>query len=253
MQTEPLANLGRALVGLAIAAFGVQFFLYATKVAALAPSWPQWVPFRTPAVCAVAAFLTILGGTLALKRHARFAPLLVGLAALVWVLAANLPPILRSPRDIGIWNNGVMNVGLAGCAFLAGCASVGSSFGKSGRVLLALALIVFGTEHFYYAHFVATLVPAWAPAHLFFAYFTGVTLVAAGIAFACGCCLHPAALLSALMFLIWVAVLHAPRVAHTPHSADEWTSLFHAVAFAGASLVIAGMSRRSGGSPLSPP
>jgi len=233
------------LVGIALTAFGIQFFLCAHNVTTLAASWPHWVPFHSAPVYLTGLVLTLFGLMVTFRSDARMPALLIGFLSVLWFLLANLPPIARAPGDIGIWNNGVMNLGLAGCAFLAGCMSLAGSFGKMGRALLALALIVFGAEHFYYAHFVATLVPIWAPAHLFFAYATGVALFAAGIAFAFCSRPHVAALLSALMFLLWVVALHAPRVVHATRgdSANEWTSLFHAVAFAGASLVIAGMSR----------
>jgi uncharacterized membrane protein len=242
MASDSLTKLGRALTGVAITAFGIQFFIYAGSVTTLAPSWPRWMVLQPASVLVLGVVLTVFGLTLLLRPYARFAALLVGIGAVVWVLAANLPPILRNPGDIGIWNNGVMNVGLAGCAFLAGCATLKSSFGKAGRILLAAALIVFGAEHFYYARFVATLVPAWMPAHYFWGIATGVALVAAGISFGCGRWMHLAALLSAVMFLLWVVAVHAPRLIPARHSADEWTSLFHAVAFAGASLVLAGMT-----------
>jgi hypothetical protein len=41
------------------------------------------------------------------------------------------------------------------------------------------------------------------------------------------------------MFLLWVVVLHAPRVAASPHNGDEWSSLFVALALGGGALILA--------------
>jgi hypothetical protein len=41
------------------------------------------------------------------------------------------------------------------------------------------------------------------------------------------------------MFLLWVFLLHLPRVAAAPHNGNEWTSLFVALAMSGGALLIA--------------
>ena len=49
-----------------------------------------------------------------------------------------------------------------------------------------------------------------------------------------------------VMFLLWVAVLHAPRVATHLHNGDEWSSAFVALAMCGASFIVAGtMAKKS--------
>jgi uncharacterized membrane protein len=50
-----------------------------------------------------------------------------------------------------------------------------------GRVCLAAFLISSGVQHFLFAPFVVTLVPAWVPAPLFWSYFAGVALIAGGV------------------------------------------------------------------------
>ena len=45
-------------------------------------------------------------------------------------------------------------------------------------------MIVFGAQHFMYASFIAFLIPAWIPGHLFWAYFTGTAFIAAGLSIA---------------------------------------------------------------------
>lgn len=49
----------------------------------------------------------------------------------------------------------------------------------------------------------------------------------------------PGSLGLALMFGLWVLILHGPRVAMQPRNGDEICSLFVALAFCGASLIFA--------------
>ncbi|HEY8971621.1 MAG TPA: hypothetical protein VIM64_21105, partial [Puia sp.] len=51
------------------------------------------------------------------------------------------------------------------------------------RVLFGIPWIVFGIQHYMYAEFVSTLVPAYMPWRLFWAYFTGTAMAAAGVSF----------------------------------------------------------------------
>src|SRR5215472_11313433 len=44
-------------------------------------------------------------------------------------------------------------------------------------VLFAIAMAIFGADHFVFAKFVATIVPAWIPWHEFWTYFVGVALI----------------------------------------------------------------------------
>jgi hypothetical protein len=49
-----------------------------------------------------------------------------------------------------------------------------------GRLLFPFSMIVFGAQHFMYAAFIATLIPPWIPAHLFWVYFTVALALSGG-------------------------------------------------------------------------
>jgi uncharacterized membrane protein YphA (DoxX/SURF4 family) len=108
-----------------------------------------------------------------------------------------------------------------------------------GRFVFGACMVVFGVQHFMYTQFIATLVPSWLPLHVFWTYFFGVALIAAGISIVTGIQARVAAILLGAMFLLWVVVLHAPRVAASPHNGDEWSSLFVAMAMCGSCFIIA--------------
>jgi uncharacterized membrane protein len=117
-----------------------------------------------------------------------------------------------------------------------------------GRYIVAFSLLVFGVQHFLYAQFIAFLVPAWMPAHLFLAYFTGAALIAAGLAIGTHLFSRLASMMLGVMFVLWFITLHVPRALaamHTAKDADEWSSAFVALGFAGASFVFAAYSSKS--------
>jgi uncharacterized membrane protein YphA (DoxX/SURF4 family) len=90
-----------------------------------------------------------------------------------------------------------------------------------------------------YARFITTDIPVWIPWKLFWAYFVGVAFFAAALSIATGKMVSLAATLLGAMFLLWVIILHMPRVVAAPGNGNEWTSEFVALAMGGASFLMA--------------
>ncbi len=154
--------------------------------------------------------------------------------------AAAAPPgppwIPGRPLWAYLWGAGLV---LAGLSQSSGFHFPGSSPDRTialGQYFFAISLIVFGTQHFLYARFIATLIPAWIPAHLFWAYFVGVAFFATALAIILRTGAVLATSLLGLMFFLWVVLLHLPRVAASPHNGNEWTSAFVALAMSGSAL-----------------
>jgi len=88
-----------------------------------------------------------------------------------------------------------------------------NNFVKTGRILFALAFIMGGLLHLTGPAFTATMVPGFFGAPYFWVYFTGV----AQLAFATSALLKKhdqlAALLLALMMLVFIATIHLPTAA----------------------------------------
>jgi hypothetical protein len=112
--------------------------------------------------------------------------------------------------------------------------------GVVGLAVFGAMDAVLGTIHYQEGPLFATLIPAWMPARLFLAYFTGTALTGAGVAFLARRWVRPAGLWLALMFFLWVVTLHGPRIARAPGSVDEWNSGLVCLCFAGIALVAAG-------------
>ena len=115
-----------------------------------------------------------------------------------------------------------------------------------GRIFIAIALVVFGVQHFMYGAFVAGLVPAWMPGRLFWAYFVGVAFFAAAAGVFYQRLARPAATLLGVMFFLFVVLLHIPRIAGHSSDGNEWTSGFVALAMCGGAWVLARNSPLAG-------
>jgi len=115
-----------------------------------------------------------------------------------------------------------------------------------GRIFIAIALVVFGVQHFMYGAFVAGLVPAWMPGRLFWAYFVGAAFFAAAAGILYQRLARPAATLLGVMFFLFVVLLHIPRIATHPSDGNEWTSGFVALAMSGGAWVLARNSPLAG-------
>jgi hypothetical protein len=176
---------------------------------------------------------------------ARWASLLLGAALLLFGLIHYGPVLVTRLHDPGPWTVIFELLALSGGGFVlaanvapppAGDLSV---LAAVGRYMVAASLVVFAVQHFMYAGFVAGLVTPWIPWHLFWAYFTGIAFVAAALAIAANRMVRLAGGLLGTMFLLWVLVLHAPRVAGAPRNGNEVTSLFIALAMSGVGLILA--------------
>jgi uncharacterized membrane protein YphA (DoxX/SURF4 family) len=99
---------------------------------------------------------------------------------------------------------------------------VGDNGVRMARVLYGLALIAFGLSHFAYVDLTAPLVPAWLPAPLFWAYFTGCTYLVAGAAMIVGVFARLAAALSALQMGVFLVLVWVPLVAAGNIGAFQW-------------------------------
>ncbi len=168
---------------------------------------------------------------------------LVSVCLFLDVLIVYLPWLVKEIRNPGPWTSGGEMLALSGGALALSGWARGGARGKPmieiGKVMFALLLIVVGVQHIMYGRFVATLIPAWIPAHYIWAIFIGIAFLASAAAFLSGIMARMAALLLAVMFGIFVLTVHAPRIVGKLHDGNEWTSGLVAVAMCGCSLILA--------------
>ena len=108
-----------------------------------------------------------------------------------------------------------------------------------GPVFLAVPMAVFGTFHFTAARFVVQVVPAWMPGHLFWVYFVGAALIAAALSIVLEKQVWLSATLLGVMLLLFVLLLHIPRLIAAPDRFNLAVAL-RDLAFSGGAFAIAG-------------
>jgi uncharacterized membrane protein len=108
-----------------------------------------------------------------------------------------------------------------------------------GPVFFAVPMAVFASQHFTEPKFVATVVPSWMPGHLFWTYFVGTAVIAASLSIVVGKQARLAAILLGVMLILFVLLLHIPRIAASPKDTIAWAIAFRDLAFSGGALAFA--------------
>ncbi len=180
-----------------------------------------------------------------MQRKVVVSSITLGVLMLLCGLAFDVPrhPNLMSAE----WRTNVLEpIAIGSLAWLApGLDGIPRWLHRTGRYLLAFALIVFGIAHFQVLTFIATMVPGWIPWHRFWTLFFGVAFISAGVSFATGVLQRRAALGVGLMFALWTVTIHVPvllnllRTAGASQDPDKWSDVFIVAALWGGSWALA--------------
>jgi hypothetical protein len=237
----------RIILALAFAGFGLQYLLILPLIG------PPWYPVGRPLSIAAGILLLAAAIGLLIRTTAHLAASLLGAGLLLRLLIFHLPQLFTHLGNPNIWTVFGEVLALAGGAWLLAASTLAAVLPATilpsspaltriladGRYIFAVPLVIFSVLHFKYAFFISQLIPQWIPERFFFANFVGLCFLCAALAIATGIRARLAGYMLAAMFLLWVASLHAPRVAASPHNGNEWTSMLIALAMAGSALAAA--------------
>ena len=247
MNNNLYLSAGKLFLAISIIAIGAIHILSGHFPAGLMPVAAS-LPAKQVLAYLSGSLLIVAGILVLIKKYAAYGTSLAVLLFLLALLLIHVPKILAEPSNPSEWAAVIEVICiLGGTLILLGNTSKdgGTKLIKTGTYLFAIGLLVFGVQHYMYAQFVASLIPAWIPARLFWDYLVMVAFFASGISFMINKLTRLAGGLLGLMFLIWVLILHFPRVIANVHTEPEWTSLFVALAFSGISFLIAGLATTS--------
>ena len=108
-----------------------------------------------------------------------------------------------------------------------------------GRVLFAAPLAAFGVEHLVLGKVIIGAVPVFMPVRLLWVYFVAVALIAAAFSLALGIRVRLTATLLAIMFFLFVVMLHVPN-AVKGHDRIVWNVALRDLSFGAGALALAG-------------
>ena len=246
-------RIGRYLIGLAVTALGVESLIVGSPVGRLEPIAAS-VPGLTAIAYLTGAALAAIGICILIGKWARSAAAVLAVVLLAWVvllygplLAARQPVAWLGTFETFACFNGawMLAASLPADSRLRGWNALIERGTWLGRIGFGLSLPVFGLAHFIYADFTATWIPKWLPWPLFWAYFTGVAHVAAGIGILTPVIPRLAAILAAVMYGSWVLIVHIPRTMAAPHDAMEWNGIFVATMLCASALLAADAATRA--------
>lgn len=182
-----------ALANLCFAAplgvFGAEHFAAAQGISQIVPKFMPWPLFWTyfVGVCLIAASLSI-----ATKIQVQWSGLMWGIMMFLFVAMMDIPGTFEDNHNRISWAllAREASFGAGGWCLAASVPDGWSAPVKRvlftvGRIIIGVAAIFYGVEHFLHPHNVPgvpleKLMPMWIPAHLFISYLTGAALIIAG-------------------------------------------------------------------------
>jgi len=183
---DKIVALSNLCFAIPLAVFGA---LHLSSVDSVLPLVPSYMPWRLFWAYFVGCALLAASVSIATKIQVRWSGLLFGIMMFAFVAMLIIPGVFARPRDRFAWTLLLRESSFGGGAWiLAGNALHGQAKSKLitvGRVLIAIAAIFYGVEHFLHPANVPgvpleKLMPVWIPAHMLISYLTGAILVLAG-------------------------------------------------------------------------
>ena len=188
---DKIAALTPLCFAIPLAAFGALHFSTAKSMQEMVPSYMPWRLFWVyfVGVALIAASLSI-----ATRIQVRWSGLLLSVMMFLFVAMLYVPGAITAGGRIA-WTVVFREMSFGGAGWvLAGIAMGGNRDVRGnrliavGRVLIAIAAIVFGVQHFFHPLGLPGVplekqMPGWIPARAFIDYLTGGFLIAAGVCF----------------------------------------------------------------------
>lgn len=239
-----LLRSGRWVFSFAVIALGAENIIRAHD-AGMIPALPFLPPIPWLAIL-FGIIWVACGIGLLVERRQRWSTYTLGTTYIFWTLAHIVPLYIAKPGDMGLRTIVFEPLSLACIALLLpGPSATPGWLSLACRLVIAVAMIVFGVDHFLAIVFIASLIPAWIPWHIFWVAIFGVVMVAAAISIGLGLLEKWSWASLGLMFAIWVFTLHIPRtlgfysIPGALHDPNEWSSLFIAIGLWGGSWAMA--------------
>jgi len=254
---------GHGLFAIASASLAILSLTYG-DLAPVGQSLPAWVPWRETWLYGSALLVVAASAGVCFSGSALPSAWIIGAYQAIWAVTC-APPILSQPLSVGAWYGFCEALtSLVGTSILysmlrwpsqgAQMPITSERLVRAAQVLFGLNCVFYGSSHFAYADYTASMVPAWLPGRLGIAYFTGLGHIAAGIGIVVGVVPRLAATLEAIMMslfglLVWVpSFLAQPRPEWATPPSNQWSELVvNLVLAASAWLVAASLRNRPWG------
>jgi len=258
---DKIVVLSNLCFAVPLAVFGAEHLSGARFIMLGVPSYMPWHLFWAYFV-GFALFAASV--SIATKIYLRWSGLLFGIMMFLFVAMLHIPRALANPGDRIAWVIVIREMSFAGGGWiLAGNAMCEQDRGKSGsklitvgRVLVAVAAIFFGTQHFLHPANVPgvplqKLTPAWIPGRLLVDDVTGAILLVAGASILLAKKTRMAATYLGTWIVVLVLFIYGPILIaalgdpSTDVKVEGINYFFDTLLFAGAILALASATPRT--------
>ena len=210
--------LGNVCFAIPLAVFGAEHLSGARFIM---NSVPDYMPWRLFWAYFIGVALIAASLSLATKIQVRWSGLLFGIMMFLFVAMIHFPGALAKPGERILWTIVIREMSFGGGAWALAGTAIGRerTSGKSviavGRVLIAIAAIFFGVQHFLHPLGLPGVplekeMPTWIPARVVVDYLTGAFLLGAGICFLLAQRVWMAATYLGTWLLFLVLVIYGP-------------------------------------------
>lgn len=240
-----MKNLGARIYGLAAIHLGILGLLWGEFTAGWF-SVPTTLPGRTT-LAYVVAVLFIAGGVLInWHRTARFGAAILTVLFTAGLVLLDLTRLAAHLGEFDYWDGSAEQVALVAGGLIAYATranippALSLRVQQASRAAFGLCLFFFGAAHFVYLDHTVSMVPKWIPpGPVFWAWFTALAAIAAGLSLVSGVLALQAARLLSAMYVIFGLVVHVPILMAHPDKHWNWEENALNLALLGAAWVIA--------------
>jgi uncharacterized membrane protein len=258
---DKLIALGPVFMAVPLAVFGTDHLCGPRPIADIVPSWMPahlfWTYFVGCALLAAATSLTA-------RTSVGLSSTLLGLMFFLFVCMMHIPNVIADPKDRFTWAVLVRDLSFAGAAWAFAGMHIRVSWPQLsqwmtafGRVVVALAALVFAFEHFLHPAFAPgfpseALTPSWVPFPSLWGYLAGAILLASGLGMALNMKSRTAALCFGTLMTFLTLFLYLPmwflaRGGSMLEVNQQIDNVFDTLLFAGAALLLASALPRDSG------
>ena len=215
---DKIVLLGNLCFAIPLAVFGAEHLSAAKSIM---NGVPRYMPGRLFWAYFVGFALIAASLSIATKIQVRWSGLLFGIMMFLFVAMLHFPAALAEPLDRFRWTVVIREMSFGGAGLvLAGTAmgrerTSGKRLIAGGSVLVAIAAIIFGIEHFLYPLGMpgvplAKEMPTWIPARVLIDYLTGAFLFVGGVCFLLGQRTRMAATYLGGWIVLMVVIIYTP-------------------------------------------
>jgi uncharacterized membrane protein YphA (DoxX/SURF4 family) len=217
-----LIVLGPVFVAAPLATFGAEHLKFGRLMMNLVPAW---MPERVFWVYFVGASLFAAALSLTFRRYVRWCAPLLALMFFIFVFTIHLPNVIQEPKNRILWAVMLRDTSFAAGALALTSITLSQKFSHAShvlvfiaRILIAVALLFFGVEHFLHPEFapgvpLEKITPASFPLRIFWAELVGAILLVAGAALIIDKRGRLAATLAGLVMVLVTLFLYSPILA----------------------------------------